>query len=137
MSSEISRTRRVAEQIKRELSSLLQYEVKDPRVKLVNVNAVNLSPDFGHAKVYVGSLQTDADHEAMVDALNKMAGFLRKELGRELHMRNIPQLRFFYDDTAQRGNELTSLIEDAVSEDKQKREESGDLDPLADEKPTN
>ena len=126
MSNEISRTRRVAEQIKRELSSIMQFSVKDPRVKLININAVNLSPDLGHAKVYIGSLQTDVDQEETVGVLNRMAGFLRKELGRELHLRSIPQLHFFYDDTAERGNELASLIDSAVSEDTRKREAVGD-----------
>lgn len=117
MPKEYSRTRRVGEQIQRELAQLVREEVKDPRVGMITINAVEVSRDFSHAKVYFTSLD-DRDHQETVKALARTAGFLRKELGRRLMIRTIPQLHFFYDESIERGARLSALIEEAVSEDK-------------------
>lgn len=121
MPKEFSRTRRVGEQIQRDLAQLIHDEIKDPRVGMVTVNAVEVSRDLGHAKVYVTSLE-ERDHEETIQALSHAAGFLRRELGRRLMLRTIPQLHFHYDESVEKGSRLSALIDEAVESDKAKSE---------------
>jgi len=120
MEQESSRTRRVGEQIQRELAQLIQFEVKDPRVQWVTISSVKVTRDFSHATVYFTVLGKDADEvDASVEAgLFKAAGYLRKELGHRIKLRTIPQLHFKYDDSTERGNKLVHLIDQAVASDK-------------------
>lgn len=120
MEQESSRSRRVGEQIQRELAQLIQFEVKDPRVTWVTISAVKVTRDFSHATVYFTVLGKNADEiDPSVEAgLQKAAGFLRKELGHRIKIRTIPQLHFKYDDTTEKGNRLVHLINQAVASDK-------------------
>ncbi len=119
-SVESSRTRRVGEQIQRELALLIQQEVKDPRVKWVTISAVKVTKDFSHANVFFTVL---GDYNETVDkkvqaGLEKARGFLRRELGRRIKLRITPELHFKYDDSTVRGTELSSLIDAAIAADK-------------------
>lgn len=119
MPREFLRSDRVADAIQRYLANMIQHEVRDPRVGLVNINDVTVSRDMAYAKVYV--TQVGGDEEASrksVEALNNAAGFLRTLLARELDMRTVPRLQFYYDHTSVRGQELSSLIDKAVASDK-------------------
>ena len=120
MPKEFSRTRRVGDQIQRELADLLRSELKDPRVQLVTINAVEVSRDLGHAKVFITSLDQKHDRSETISVLNNAAGFLRGQLGRRMFIRSIPQLHFFYDDSLEKGVELSSLIDAAVADDRSK-----------------
>ena len=120
MAREFSRTRRVGEQIQRELAQLIQQELKDPRLGMVTVSAVDVSRDLSHAKVYISTLNPEQDIDQTLQVLRRAAGFLRRELGRRMTMRIVPELRFVYDESIQRGSRLTSLIEEAVSKDRKK-----------------
>ena len=117
MSEEFSRTRRVAEQIQRELAELLQREVKDPRVAGVTVTAVEVSRDLAHAKVYVSRMTGETDWDATLAGLSRAAGFLRRELGRRLTMRSVPELRFLRDRSIEEGARLSELIDQVVADD--------------------
>ena len=120
MAQEYSRTQRVADQIQRELAALIQREVKDPRVGMATVSAVEVSRDLSHAKVFVTILNGDEDKEAMresIKALNNAAGFLRSQLGQRMKLRIVPTLRFHYDDSLSRGNYLSNLIDQARASD--------------------
>ncbi|MBD8491946.1 30S ribosome-binding factor RbfA [Pseudomonas syringae] len=119
MAKEYSRTQRIGDQIQRELAQLIRREVKDPRVGLVTVTAVDVSRDVGHAKIYVTVMgQDDAESIAQsLKVLNTAAGFLRMQLGREMKLRSVPQLHFHYDESVVRGAHLSALIERAVAED--------------------
>ncbi|HKJ77669.1 MAG TPA: 30S ribosome-binding factor RbfA, partial [Gammaproteobacteria bacterium] len=110
MSEEFSRTRRVGEQIQRELAELLQREVKDPRVAGVTVTAVEVSRDLAHAKVYVSRMTGETDWQETLAGLGRAAGFLRRELGRRLTMRSVPELRFLRDRSIEGGARLSELI---------------------------
>ncbi len=118
MAREYNRTDRVAEQIRRELAVLIQQELKDPRVGMATVSEVRVSSDLTHAKVYVTVLDGPEQAAETLAALNHAAGFLRRELGRRLVLRVIPQLRFFHDEVPARGAALDALIETAVARDK-------------------
>lgn len=115
-----SRTRRVGEQIQRVLAELLQKEVKDPRVKWVTVSAVKVTKDFSHATVFftvIGNYEETVDPEIVV-GLESSAGFLRRELGRQIKLRITPELHFKYDVSTIRGDRLATLIDNAVASDK-------------------
>ena len=109
------RLRRVADQIQRELSGLLRAALKDPRVGMVTLTSVEVSPDLAHAKVFFTMLG-DADALARTETgLKRAAGFLRVELGHRLKLRVTPELRFVHDESVERGVRLSKLIDDAVA----------------------
>ncbi len=118
MPKEFSRTRRVGEQIQRELSALIRRDLQDPRAGWVTITGVRMSRDLAHARVFVSVLDEDRDPMRAVAALNHAAGFLRRLLGRALSLRAVPRLRFEHDVSIERGARLSSLIDQAVNEDR-------------------
>ncbi len=119
MAREFSRTQRIADQIQRDLAQLIQFEIKDPRLGMVTVSHVKVSKDLGYADVYVTVLPLGAQDEqdavlASLKVLRNAAGFLRAELSRQTNIRFMPQLRFHFDESVERGRHLHSLIEKAV-----------------------
>ena len=109
------RLRRVADQIQRELSGLLRSELKDPRVGMITLTGVEVSPDLALAKVFFTTLG-DADELARTEeGLARAAGFLRSELGHRLKLRVTPVVRFVHDPSVERGARLSKLIDDAVA----------------------
>lgn len=130
MAKEYSRTQRIGDQMQRELAQLIRREVKDPRVGLVTVTAVDVSRDVGHAKIFITVMGKDGAEEIAqnVKALNDAAGFLRMQLARAMKLRSVPQLHFHYDESVMRGAHLSALIERAVAEDGQHSEADKSLD---------
>ncbi|WP_027707257.1 30S ribosome-binding factor RbfA [Zooshikella ganghwensis] len=120
MAKEFSRTQRIADQIQKELAVLIQLEIKDPRLGMVTVSSVDVSRDLAYANIYVTFLgkEDQASNDEQVAVLNKAAGFLRSMLAKRLTARTTPQLRFFFDESIQRGQYLSKLIDDAVSKDR-------------------
>jgi len=124
MAKDYSRTQRLGEQIKRDLAQMLQFQVKDPRLGIVTLNAVKVASDLGFADIYFTVMKpgmVEADDETVKETeavLNEMAGFLRTELSQEMRTRITPQLRFHYDVALERGHKLTNLINQAVKEDR-------------------
>lgn len=125
MAKEYSRTQRVADQMQRELAVLIQREVRDPRVGMITVTAAEVSRDLAHAKIFITLMGDASDEDIALNlvALKDAAGFLRVQLGRVMKLRSIPQLHFHYDESVRRGVHLSSLIERAVAQDRQR---SGD-----------
>lgn len=125
MAKEYSRTQRVADQMQRELAVLIQREVRDPRVGMITVTAAEVSRDLAHAKIFITLMGDVSDEDIALNlaALKDAAGFLRVQLGRVMKLRSIPQLHFHYDESVRRGVHLSSLIERAVAQDRQR---SGD-----------
>ena len=106
------RSDRVAEQVRRDLADLIQSELKDPRVGMISLTAVELTPDYAHAKVFFTTL--NAEHlEEVERGLKRAAGFLRRELGRRIHIHTLPELHFIYDNSLERGSSLSQLIDKA------------------------
>ncbi len=112
-SSVPNRGYRVADQIQRDLSELIARELKDPRVGMVTLNAVEVTPDYAHAKVFF-SLLTGDPEEAM-QGLNAAAGFLRNGLFKRLHIHTVPTLHFVFDRTTERASDMNALIAKAVA----------------------
>ena len=118
MHRDYPRTRRVGEQIQRDLAQLIRSKIKDPRLGMVTISAVHVSRDLGHAKVFITVLGNTEEQESSLQVLNRAAGFLRSALGREMLLRSVPQLRFVYDESIERGTRLSALIDAAVADDK-------------------
>lgn len=112
------RAQRVGDQIQRELADLLRLHVKDPRIGMVTVTAVEVSPDLSHAKVFFTHLTGSEHASAAVEALQHSAGYLRTELAHRLKLYTVPQLHFAYDDSIESGLKLSRLIDDAIAEDR-------------------
>ncbi len=123
MPNDFPRSRRVAEQIQRELGTLITTEVKDPRVHLATVTDVEVTRDLAHAKVYIGILEMQDDPKEVMAGLNKAAGFLRARLARLLKIRIIPQLKFIEDTTEREAQRLSDIIDSVVAEDRDHHQE--------------
>lgn len=126
MPSDFSRQRRVGEQIQREIARLIQQELKDPRLGMVTVSAVEVTRDMSYATVYITVLGDSSHIKQTLAILEKASGFLRKELSRLITLRSMPTLRFRYDESVEKGNRLASLIDNAVSEDRQHQKDRGE-----------
>lgn len=112
-SSTPNRGFRVADQIQRDLTELIARELKDPRVGMVTIQAVEVTPDYAHAQVYFSLLT--GDPAATTVALNQAAGFLRNGLFKRLHIHTVPTLHFHFDRTTERAADMNALIAKAVS----------------------
>jgi len=119
MPKEFSRKLRIEEMVQRELAILIQQEVKDPRIGMVTVSAVDMSPDLKHAKIYVTILGDEKNNNDCVKALNHAARYLRHELARRLYLKTTPDLRFVYDESAKEGARLAELINIAMAGENQ------------------
>ncbi len=108
-----SRKDRVAEQIRRELAELLRTELKDPRVGMISLTEVEVTADYAHAKVYFSTLAAGDNLPAVMTGLQKASGFLRRELGKRISIHTTPQLHFVFDQSLERGADLSKLIEEA------------------------
>jgi ribosome-binding factor A len=112
-SSTPNRGIRVGDQIQRDLAELIARELKDPRVGMVTINAVQVTPDYAHATVYY-SLLTGEPEETQA-ALTQAAGFLRNGLFKRLHIHTVPTLHFQFDRTTERAADMNALIAKAVA----------------------
>ena len=107
------RVARVNEQMKRELISLLRFDVRDPRVGAVTVTDVETAPDLYHAKVYVNIPGDVEERERAIEGLRAASGFLRGEIGRRMHIRRAPELHFTLDETLQHAMHIEQLLREA------------------------
>ncbi|MET3105503.1 ribosome-binding factor A [Oxalobacteraceae bacterium GrIS 2.11] len=107
---------RVADQIQRDLSVIISAELKDPRVGMVTLTEVQVTPDYAHAKVFFTTLRDAPDQIATtLNCLNKAAGFLRMHLGKCLHIHTLPQLHFIHDTSTMNGIAMSKLIDQAIA----------------------
>ncbi|MDR5757380.1 30S ribosome-binding factor RbfA [Caballeronia sp. LZ035] len=105
-----NRNVQIADQIQRDLSALMR-EVKDPRIGLVTIQSVELTPDYAHAKVYFTTLT--GDPQQTQEGLNHAAGHLHNLLFKRLHIHTVPTLHFHYDKTIEKAVEMSRLIDEA------------------------
>lgn len=123
MPKEFSRIDRVADLIQKELSLLIQREMKDPRIGMVTILRVKISKDLAHAKIFV-NVFPDESASTAVETLNKASGFLRKGLSKRVQLYKIPALFFIFDESSQKAERLSRLINDAVKSDRRDEESS-------------
>ncbi len=124
MPKEFSRQNRVADQIHHALAQLIQTELGDPRIGMVNINQVDVSRDYANARVFVTFVDTNADTNAAIKALNHAAKHLRHCLAKSLNSRTTPRLQFVYDSTSVEGQRLSHLIDKAVKADNRESDDS-------------
>jgi len=117
MAKEFNRTDRVADQIQRELATLIQFDVKDPRVGMVTITAVEVSREFEYARVFFTVLGDNTVRESTIKGLTHAAGFLRRELAHRLKLRNTPELQFVYDQSIENAAKMSELISTAIAAD--------------------
>ncbi len=117
MPKDFSRALRIADQIQRELADLLRHEVKDPRVGSITITAVDVTRDYGHAKIYYTTLGSDGENSLVEEGLARASGFLRSQLSHRMKLRIVPQLHFAYDRSIEQGAKLSSLIDEAISQE--------------------
>jgi ribosome-binding factor A len=125
MPREFSRTRRVAEQLQRELAVLLRDEIKDPRLGMVSISGAEVSRDLAYATVYISVLGDDKAVADSLAVLNRAAGFLRHRLGQLMRIRIVPQLKFEFDSSLQEGARMDALIDAALAGSRTDGDESG------------
>lgn len=119
MPREFSRGDRVASQIQREMADLIRQEIKDSRLGMVTVSEVRISRDLAVASLYVTFLGGSESSTASIKILTEeYAPHLRRELGRKIRIRNLPELRFIYDSSIEKGMRMDALI-DRLSDEKQ------------------
>ena len=103
-----------SEQARRFLADLIQSELKDPRVGMISLTGVDLTPDYAHAKIHFTTMNPEDLPEILI-GLKRSAGFLRRALGKRIRIHTLPELHFVYDASVARGADLTDLINKAVS----------------------
>jgi ribosome-binding factor A len=108
------RSLRVADQIQRDLAEIIAYELKDPRVAMITITEVQVTPDYAHAKVFFTTLPDDETSvQNTLQGLRKASGFIRGQLGRRLTIHTTPDVHFVHDTSTSRGMELSRLIDEA------------------------
>lgn len=110
-----SRKDRVAEQVRRELAELIRTQLKDPRVGMISITDVEVTADYAHAKVFFSTLAGSEKLQEVMTGLQKASGFLRRELGKRISIHMTPQLHFVFDQSLERGADLSKLIQEAVA----------------------
>jgi len=107
-----NRAQRVSDQIQRDLAELIAREVRDPRVGMVTISGMELTPDYAHAKVYFTVIGTPA--EGAVAGLNAAAGMLHNLLFKRLRIHTVPRLVFVHDVSLEHGFAMDGLIREAM-----------------------
>jgi ribosome-binding factor A len=107
------RPQKVADLIQRELSELIRLELRDPRVGMLTITSVDVSPDLSHAKVFITLLEK-ARLEDTLQGLRRASGYLRSQLAKRMKLYTTPELRFDYDESVERGDHLSRLIDSVI-----------------------
>ena len=119
MPKEFGRHQRVAQFIKEELSVLIQREFPMNEHGMITLSNVDLSPDLKNATVYITALNNKNTHEKLVAEMNEQAGHFRHELSRMMTTRSVPTIRFKYDESIERAQRLTDIINSVSHHDEE------------------
>lgn len=117
---------RVAELLQRELAQMVTFELRDPRLALVTITRVRVSPDLRYANVYITNLGDQAETAEAIDGLTNATGFMRRELGKRTDLRYVPDLSFHLDEGLVESRRINELLDALVIEDE-------DDEPLAED----
>jgi len=114
----IERTNRISEEMKREISSIIQNEIKDPRMpEFVSITEVNVTRDLRYAKVYVSVYGNEEEKKNAISALKSASGFIRHEVGQRIQLRYTPELQFELDNSIERGMYMNKLINETLKKE--------------------
>lgn len=113
-----NRLNRINEELRKELSNIISYELKNPEATgMISVTKVKITPDFKYAKVYVSILNSKSNTKTL-EALKKSSGFIRSQIARKINLRVTPELVFEIDDSFEYGSKIDKIIEDLKKEEK-------------------
>ncbi len=104
--------RRVADMVRAHLAELLDHKVNDPRLRMVTITDVTITPDARYAEVHFSVLGDEEERAEVQAGLDSAAGWLRRELGQRLRLRNTPELNFHYDPSLERGEHIVSILDE-------------------------
>ena len=122
-----NRVRRVAEQIKKDVSQIIIAEIKDPRIAgMTSVTDVELSKDLRYASVYVSIYGSETEREETLQTLARASGFVRSEIGRRIRLRYTPEINFFLDTSIEYGAYIESVLKSLKEEENRDDSRSGD-----------
>ncbi|MBN2418806.1 MAG: 30S ribosome-binding factor RbfA [Deltaproteobacteria bacterium] len=113
------RATRVGDQILRFTAELLMHKIRDPRVKDVTLTGINLSNDLKNARIYFSVMGTESDVKQALEGLESSKGFIKRQLGSGLELRNVPDIIFDYDPTLETGNRLEQLFRKIHNDEKE------------------
>ena len=112
------RLNRISEQMKKELSSIIMNEIKDPRVStMCSIISVKVTPDLKFAKAYVSVYGNDEDKKTSLQGLKNASGFIRKKLGERMKLRNLPEIHFEIDESIEHGARINQLLSEIKKEE--------------------
>lgn len=121
MGNDFSINSRVESKIHRIISETVIHNIKDPRLKKISINEVTLSSDLGHAKIYCSMLDaSETNNMEIINIMNKASGVFKKNIGKRISLKKIPELNFILDDHENYANQLTDLIDSAIKNDSKK-----------------
>ncbi len=106
------RANRVAEQIKIEISDIINNKIKDPRIGFLTITDVDVTGDLQQAKIFFSVLGDEEEREESLLGLSKANGFIRSEIGRRIRLRKVPEITFEYDVAQEYGNHIDALLRD-------------------------
>ncbi len=116
------RSDRVSEEIKKVVAHILQYEVEDPQLpKFTTVTDVEVSRDLAYATIYVSALGQGDQIDLTLKVLERAKKFIRYRIGQEVKLRNVPEIRFKYDNSIAEGNRISKIIDQVIEQDEQNR----------------
>ncbi|VAX23233.1 Ribosome-binding factor A [hydrothermal vent metagenome] len=124
------RADRVSEEILKEISNIVQREMKDPGLGIVSVVQVELTRDLGHANVYISVLGSDKDKNRSFDALKRGSGFVRSLLGKRLGLRHVPEIVFHMDDSIERGIRIQKILKEVAPREEEPEDKPEDKPPV-------
>ncbi len=111
----MDRTDRISEEVKKEVSTIIQNELKDPRLpKMISVTAAEVTRDLRYAKIFISVLGDESDKKNAIEGLKSAAGYIRREIGQRLKLRYTPEMLFELDNSIERGVYLNKLINETL-----------------------
>ena len=110
------------EQVKREVTSILREDVRDPRIGALTVTGVEVTPDLWFARIHVRLYGDEVEREEALAGLEAAGAFIRRALGSSLHIRRVPELRFVEDRTEDQASRIEEILKEVLPEDVQSRE---------------
>ena len=106
----VKRSLRVSELIKREISAILFFTIKDPSIKSVNITFVKVTDDLKHAKIYYRVVGDDQAKDSALKGLERAKSFIRSEFGHRTELRYVPEIEFFYDTSIDHAEHIEMMI---------------------------
>ena len=115
-----NRIMRISEEVKREVSEIIQNDLKDPRVSgMISVTKVNVTNDLRYAKVYISVLGNDEDRKHVLEGLKNASGFIRKEVGQRINLRYTPEMVFEIDDSIEYGIKISNILKSITPQEEE------------------